>query len=184
MIELFRNELMSDQSISQVASEMDFGLSSVMVDGKEINTKTASIDEYYLPTLQMSLNEGRNFSKSYGTDSTSSVIVNQTFVDAAGWESPIGKQIKIPDEKKLMTVTGVVKDYHFGSLREKIAPEILTMGNVEYILIKMTKGKIPQALSVVEKTYRKIIPDHYYQFNFLDNENASVYQNDKRCSRL
>jgi putative ABC transport system permease protein len=184
MISIFRNELLHDQSIKQITSEMGLGSGPVSVDGREFNSTTASIDEYYLPTLRVQLKEGRNFSGIYGTDSTNAVIVNETFVHAAGWDNPIGQKIRLSDEKKLMTVIGVIKDYHFGSLREKIAPELLMMGNVEYILIKIAKGKIPQALSLVEKTHRKIIPDHYYQFEFLDNENAIVYQNDKRWQQI
>lgn len=184
MIDLFRNEFSHDPSIKQITSEMVLGLNPVAIDGKELNSKTISVDEDYLSTLEIPLKEGRNFSTLYGTDSGRSAIVNETFVNAAGWDNPIGKQIKLQDEKFSRTVTGVVKDYHFGSLREKIAPEILIAGNVEFILIKIANGKTPQALSLIEKTYRNIIQDHYYHFEFLDNENASVYQNDKRWQQI
>ena len=184
MIALFRNELLHDHSIKQITGEMGLGSGPVIVDGKEFNQTAISIDEYYLSTLEIPLKEGRNFSGIYGTDSSNAVIVNETFVTEAGWDNPIGRQIKLKDEKKPMTVTGVIKDYHFGSFRERIAPELLVMGNVEYVLIKIAKGKTPQALSLIEKTYRKINPDHYYQFEFLDNENAGVYQNDKRWQQI
>ena len=184
MVDLFRSELLNDPAIRKVAAGDGPGLQALTANGRVLNAKKFRIDEYYLPTLEIALIEGRNFSKTYGTDSINGAIVNEAFVRAAGWDHPIGQHIRVSDAKKSMTVTGVVKDYHYGSMKEKIKPQLFTMGNSETILIKIQRGKIPQVLSDIERTYKNIIPDHYYQFTFLESENAGLYLEDKRWQRI
>ena len=60
--------------------------------------------------------EGRNFSKAFSSDSTNSVLVNETFVKEAKWKDPIGKEVNFWYDNEKYTVVGVVKDYHFQSL--------------------------------------------------------------------
>jgi putative ABC transport system permease protein len=180
IIRIFRNRLLDNSTIKSVTTNMDIGTTSVAVDAKTITAKTNTVDEYYLPTFAIPLKEGRNFSKTFGTDSANAVIVNETFVKSAGWESGLGRQVKDLNDNHLSTIIGVVKNYHYGSLKEIIGPEILRMGNRENIFIKADKTKILQALSITQKIYKQIFPDHNFQYQFLDTENANVYENDKR----
>jgi len=56
------------------------------------------------------------------------VIVNEAFVQKAGWKNPIGQSLNFYyDNNKIYHVVGVVKDYHFQSLSRKIAPLAFTM---------------------------------------------------------
>ncbi len=149
----FRNQLLKSPSIKQVASDMGTGTNSISVNGKELAVRTNSIDEFYLPALEIALKEGRNFSKEYGTDSVNAAIVNETFVKSAGWKNPINQQFTDLNDNHVKTVIGVVKDYHYSSLKQKIEPQVLSMGNRENILIKIQPGKIFQALKIIEATY-------------------------------
>ncbi len=180
----FRNQLLKNPSIQQVASDMETGINSIAVNGKEIAVRTNSIDEFYLPALQIALKEGRNFSKEYGTDSVNAAIVNETFVKDAGWKNPINQQFTDLNDKHIKTVIGVVKDYHYSSLKQKIEPQVLSMGNREYVLIKIQADKIFQALKIIETTYNNTFPNHYFYYQFLNDENAASYKNDKRWQQI
>jgi putative ABC transport system permease protein len=91
--------------------------------GRNIDIDYEGIDENYIPALGIVLLQGRNFSKDFPSDSFQSVIVNQAFVKEAGWKDPIGKTVDFINGKEYrLTVIGVVKDYHFASLKQKIKP--------------------------------------------------------------
>ena len=99
--------------------------------------RTAYVDEQYANLLGLQLIEGRFFSKDFATDSTA-LILNEEAVKDFGLKHPIGSQITStelyfnpPDGKSqtVYTVIGVVKDFHFESLHQKIAPLILANAN-------------------------------------------------------
>lgn len=191
VIATFRNQLLKYSSVKQVTTEMggerdNAWDNAVSVNGKELIAKRISVDEFYLPTLEIPLKAGRNFSNEYGTDAANSVIVNETFVQSVGWENPIGQQLTdLDDYNHTKTVIGVVKDYHYGSLKQKIAPQMLSMRDQrENVLIKTQKGKILQTLKVLETTYNNIFPQHYFYYEFLDDENAGSYLTDGRWKQI
>jgi ABC-type antimicrobial peptide transport system permease subunit len=73
-----------------------------------------------------------------------------------------------------------VEDFHYASLKEKINPLVLEIGQSESIWIKLRAGRASQALSAIQKAFREIFPDHYYEYAFLTEENASLYENEQR----
>ncbi len=99
--------------------------------GKEFNATYEHIDENYLPALQTQVLAGRNFSAAFTSDANSSVLINETFAKEAGWKEPIGKTVDFMNlpgwGTRRINVIGLVKDYHFESLKEKIKPELFTM---------------------------------------------------------
>jgi putative ABC transport system permease protein len=185
----FRNELLRDPSIKYVTTDMGGNWDDpVSVNGKKFIAKSGSVDEFYLPALEIPLKAGRNFSTEYPTDATNSIIVNETFVRSVGWKNPIGQELTdLNDNNKMKTVIGVVKDYHYGSLKEKIQPQLLSMiylGNNEDALIKVQKGKTVQALKSIEATYNNLFPQHYFYYQFLGDEIADSYTSDKKWQQI
>ena len=86
--------------------------------------------------------QGRNFSTAFPADSTQSVIVNETFVKKAEWKNPVGETVNFfYNNNEMYHVIGVVKDYHYESLNQKIRPQLFTMKKdnaygIYYIKIK------------------------------------------------
>ncbi|HTE29109.1 MAG TPA: ABC transporter permease [Chryseolinea sp.] len=183
-ITTFRSKLSNSPFITQVASDMGSNINSVLANGKEISVEKNSIDPFYLPVLQIPLKEGRNFSKEYGTDSANSVIVNEAFVKSAGWRNPVGQQLTESDSKQTKTVIGVVKNYHYGSLKEKIQPQVLTMGSMDYVLIKIRHDKMIEAVQAIQAVYIDVFPEHYFSYRFLDDQNAAEYANDQKWKQI
>jgi putative ABC transport system permease protein len=184
-VDFFRTELTRDPSIIRVG----FGEMSpedgaqVNLNGTQIKIALSNIDQYFIPTLEIPIKEGRNFSNDFTTDSSRSVIVNDAFVKEAALKDPIGKQITMTYSRSInqpRTIVGVVKDFHYASLKEKVKPLVLEMGQSESIWIKLRAGHAPQALTAIQKAFRGIFPNHYYQYAFLAEENASLYENEQR----
>ena len=130
---------------------------------------------------------GRNFSRTYGTD-TSNFILNQASVQAIGWKSPqeaIGKDFKYGSLKG--KVIGVIRDFHFESLHQKIVPMVLvnpkTDPNQSFfnsMSVKISGNNMATTLAVVEKTWKKYLPEIPYQYTFLEENFNKLYESEQR----
>ena len=99
------------------------------MDTKARMANQFTIDEDFIPALQIKLANGRNFSQSMPTDKDKAIIVNETLVKEAGWDEPIGKKVQFGRDTAgnptVYEVAGVVKDFNIYSLQHKIEPLIL-----------------------------------------------------------
>jgi putative ABC transport system permease protein len=185
LIDLFKNELTKEATIERVATK-DGGQNFTLgkVNDKEIFFAYSRIDENFLPTLQIPLVKGRNFSKDYPADGENSIIVNESFVKEAGWTDPVGKTVfNVNGNEKNLTVIGVVKDYHFLSLKEKIQPQLFRMGSGE-LWIKVKPDQVTPALRTIEKTYRKLVPFRPYEYAFMDEVIRKNYEAEAKWKQI
>ena len=187
LVNMFRNELVSEPSVLSVSGSNSWGTGNpVRFGDREIATVKLRTDEQFIPVMGIQLTAGRNFSSSMGADSLQSIIVNETFVKQAGWEHAIGQQVKTTDwEGELnRTVIGVIKDYHYSSMREKIGPQVLVMKHYGNLVVKTQPGQSVRALGRLEKLYKSKLPDSPFQFSFLDEEIRNQYQQEKLWQRI
>ncbi|MFK7843986.1 MAG: ABC transporter permease [Rhodothermales bacterium] len=146
----------------------------------------------YVDLMGMEIVEGRNFLKEFPTDSTNSILVNEALVREFGIEDPVGKQLTgwlsfIYDESP--TIIGVVKDYHFRSLREEVVPAVMNMHPNYYnymgaMLVKISTDNISSAVSLVENTWADVLPGKPFTYSFLDEDVATQYQTEERWSGI
>ena len=189
---LFKNELANKSNIIGVAARNGGrNISGAKANGKNIMIENNKIDDKFLPTFKIPVIAGRNFSPDYPSDSTHSVIVNENFVKEAGWKlnKVVGKTISFMDEAKTaVTIIGVIKDYHFASLKEKITPEVFTMNpsfnDYGEIWIKIKPDDVPQTLSVLQTTYKKLVPYYPYLYQFMDDINAKNYETEAKWKQI
>ena len=83
-------------------------------------------------------------------------------------------------------VIGVVKDFHYKSMHEKIGPMVLSnnKGSDSYFFIKTVPGNIPKALSATEAIWTKFIPAEPFSYTFLDDSFNNLYKSDIKISQL
>ena len=127
---LLKQELMNNPDVIDVAPKNGgaWGTGAKINGEKQINFTYETVNESYLPLLKIPVTQGRNFSTDFPSDSSHSVLVNETFVKEAGWKNPIGQEVNFwYDNNTKYTVVGVVKDYHFESLSHKIGSQLFTM---------------------------------------------------------
>ena len=191
LYERFRNEVESHAGILGVTgSEYSLGgsggtgISLAVIEEREIKTSRFGIDYNYLEVLGVQLVEGRNFSKRYTTDLEGGALVNETFVRQFGLKEPIGKRFQYNTPH---TIIGVVKDFHFYSLRGQIQPLVLYLnGNnpVEIISVRIKPAEIPTTLEFLRNTWTKIAPHLPFEYSFLDEELDSRYRNEQRWASI
>jgi putative ABC transport system permease protein len=166
-----------------------FGISFQKEGTKESYTgRGLMADEKYLDALSLQMDQGRFFSKSFSTD-TLSLIINESAVNAMGIKgNPVGTRLTSPDEQLnapdgrmyVYTVAGVVKDFHFQTLHEKIAPlfilHIRKMTPIDPVLaVKLDAANYPATIATIEKTWKKFIGEIPFHYSFLDQNIAKMY---------
>ncbi len=186
---LFKQALMKNPNIVDVAPKNGgSNNNTVKVNGdKEINISIQTVDASYLPLLKIPIAQGRNFSPDFPSDSTQTALVNEAFVKQAGWKQPIGKQVMNFDDNKTYTVAGVVKDYHFKPLTEKIDPQFFTMNparNYGMLYIKIKPGSETASLQYIAKTFKNLFPISAFAYNFKDQQNAKSYEAEAKWKQI
>ena len=188
---LFKNELAGQKNILSIAARNSGrSISGATANGKNLVVENNKIDNKYLPTFKIPIIAGRNFSPDYPSDSNNSVIVNETFVKEAGWKlnTAVGQTIHMMDErKKPLTIIGVIRDYHFTSLKEKITPELFSMDpnqNYGQVWVKISPNDVPQTLALLETTYKKLVPFFPYSHDFMDELNAKNYETEAKWKQI
>src|SRR6478735_6726259 len=184
----FKNELLKNPNIVGVsvknAGEWSTGTKNAV--GSTVYFAGATVDENYLPLLNIPLIAGRNFSTAFPADSTQSIIVNESFVKAANWKNPVGETIQIlGSNNQVYHVIGVVKDYHFASLTKRITPQLFSM-NGEYgtYYIKIKPNTAAASLKWIQKTYQQFYPMNPYAYVFKNDENRKHYADVEKWKQI
>lgn len=158
---------------------------------KEFTATYEHIAEDYLPVLGVNIIAGRNFSTAFPSDSTLSVLVNETLAKQSGITTIVGKTIdymNIPTwGSRRVTIVGVVKDYHNESLKEKIQPIVFTQEPalpLGKMIVRIQGAHTAATLLSMEKTYHQLYPDHPFQYQFRDEENRAAYEAENRWKQV
>jgi len=185
---MFKNELAKEPGIKQISLEANHSQTPAYINEKEFKVEYKAVEQPYIPMLEISLKEGRNFSEFYGTDKTNAIVVNEAFISITGLKNPIGTTIHFKDwfAKESATIIGVIKNYHFGSLKETIRPLVLAMtdGSEGTMLLKVDKRRQKQTLTAIEKIYGTAIPGSEYSYAFWDEYNAKQYLQESKWQQI
>lgn len=181
--EFIKNEVAKEPSIIGISfGDERGGNYKTKVNQRTIKTTYQNIDQNYFSVLGIHLKEGGNLS------SNQEIVVNEAFVKAAALENPIGILVKTEDFfiKSPVRIVGVVKDFHFGSLRERISPLVMTVNDVYYggIWLKVDKNRQQEGIKAFEKIYRKALPNAVYEYNFMDELNNRNYVQEQRWQQI
>jgi putative ABC transport system permease protein len=147
------------------------------------------IDEDYLETMGMRLVEGRNFSSQVAADTTA-LILNESAAKFLGNHDILERKLyRIIDEntKRLQEfrVIGIVKDFNFSSLREKVKPLAFMYGADEGgITLKIASGNIIEALPAIEKQWKSIGSDLPFEYSFMDQDFDKLYKGERQSGKL
>jgi ABC-type antimicrobial peptide transport system permease subunit len=130
---------------------------------------SSSVDFDFLSTFNIKLKQGRDFSKDFSTDTQNAFIINEKAVELMGFDSPVGQHLSFLDETG--QIIGVIKDYHFLSLNEKIEPLIMSIRTEwrNYVFIKIKSENISHTIEYIKNIWNNLAPDIPFEFTFLDD---------------
>jgi len=189
----FKQELISHAQVvnASISNNVPPGVNNTTVYRKkgteeDILISTYHVDHDNLPTMQMELVQGRNFSLDFPTD-TAAVILNEAAVREFGFDNPLNETILYfgDGRQQEFKVVGVIKDFNYETLRNKIRPLALFLtkqgGNIS---VRIAPGNIASTLSVLEDTWEKYAPGEPFQYRFLDESYDALFRAEQRLGKV
>ncbi len=175
-------------------SDQLFSLNRSFDKEKSVSMQRWRVDNDYIKTMGMNIVQGRSFDPGRVTDSTG-VILNETAARLFKFKDPIGQKIYTPDgsiegqprpeDFKELTVVGVVKDFHWASLRENIGALCLQLGRSQGEISFRYKGKETAAVvAQLEQGWKAMSPEQPFNYRFLDDSFARMYDAERRVGKI
>lgn len=200
-VETFKKELLNNPDILGVTNStgvpgrirwiqvLKFEQEDQMADHTTILAQT---DFDFASVMNFEFVRGRDFDRNMGTDGQEAVIINETAMKEFGWEDePLGKKIHYGWELdgtggNIMKVIGVVKDFHFKSLHNKIEPVIFFISDEPRYLLtcKINPERREQALAFIESKWNEFNAKRPFDYNFLDEQMDEMYQAEEEISSI
>ncbi len=158
-----------------------------------------TVDYEFLETYEIPLITGRNFSRDFQTDirggsqddqNAGALLLNETAVERFGWDDPVGKKViqTFGERRIVFTVIGVLKDFHFSSLRNPIAPLKIFLGRPRstsrYISIKIQPQDIQSTLKKIESAWKEFNPNAPFEYSFYDTVFEQRYRQEQNLRTL
>lgn len=147
-------------------------------DADQGSTRIMWSDDGLLPTLQIQLMQGRNFLKQFPEIKTNEFLVNESAVKVFGLKDPIGKEFI--SDRDTGVVVGIVRDFNFASLHSGIDPLVIQYQpyRVNYLLVKVGAGKIPQTLVYLESKIKSLASSAVFNYSFVDEQLNRLYESE------
>jgi putative ABC transport system permease protein len=136
-------------------------------------------DEDFLETFSLKMVEG-----DYFKTRKNGVIINQTLADIISPEGQaMNKIMRLPMFNMEFEVIGIIEDFHFKPLRDRISPLMigheLHLEPIKYLFIKISSQQISNTLSQIKTAVESLNPEYPYSYRFLDDDYASLYINEE-----
>jgi putative ABC transport system permease protein len=203
--QLFNQESTKQQykdNVNVIDATICFGLpgdvvagDGVMLHGSGTNLPTSlfCVDNDYIPTMGMDMIAGRGFSRDFVSDSADAFVVNETFLktyDLGTPEEAIGKKLdwKRWDNQKIKEgkIVGVVRDFHFKSLREKLSPVVMQIfpKNAWRLAVRVKGDNLEATIAHLKSVYEQLDPEWTFTYNFLDQNLDAMYKSEQKLGQL
>ena len=162
-----------------------------------------SVGNDFVEAMGMQVKEGRSFSSKFPADTMNngiprgpldqnigSVLLNETAIKDLGIPEPVlGKQLLWGNDNDTMyyvTIVGILKDFHFTSLKNRIKPFafINDPRRQWYFTLKLSTDNLKATLAQLENSWKKFSPDRPFEYTFLDETYAKLYQSETRFQKV
>ncbi|QEC65979.1 FtsX-like permease family protein [Panacibacter ginsenosidivorans] len=201
-VQAFKNDVLAMNGVSSATvsaylpvtnssrSDNTYSKEAVMDFKNGIDMQTWRIDYDYIKTMGMEIVKGRNFSKEFGSDS-SAMLITETTAKLLGYSDPIGKMMYVPsniqgDNSMIpIKIIGVVKDFHFESLRQNIGPLCMLLGNsTGLISFKINVANADGLIKQIENKWKAMAPGMPFSYRFMDDSFNEMYRSEQRAGYI
>jgi len=197
---VFKEALLKNPNILSISFTNTSPAKSFLYNGHHV-LGTPSSENYMLAcfvadydivmTLGMEIVKGRALSDDYADDKYG-VLINETLANKLNTSDPLS--VKFDDnsgagEDATYSVRGVIKDFNFSSLNEKIRELIIypTKGlerQCQYALIKLSTQNIKETVKSVEKIFKENSTNYPFKYSFLDDDYGKLFNQEVKARKL
>ena len=150
-------------------------------------TNLATVDYDYLKTFGLKVIEGRDFDKTYGTDTQFNVLISESVAKQFAEKKLVGQSISPDSSSPRWNIIGIFPDFHLYSMREKLEPLTLLMEKhpgMSYCFIKVSDKNLMGSMDLVKSEMEKLEPGNEFRGTFVDENIAKWYEQEKVMSIL
>jgi putative ABC transport system permease protein len=155
-------------------------------EDKLLNFVTADYD--YLKTLNIHLKEGRNFSRDFPSDANEeegAMLINESAAAILGWDNPIGKHLRSARDNNNRKIIGIIKDYNFQSLHERIEPLLVLLTPTgDYLAVKVKPGEGRETIASIEKQWKTFAPHAPFDSFLMDERLNAQYKTEQQTGKI
>ncbi len=193
---LFKQAIVQRNDIAGVANaelslgaDMGWSSSSFEYKGKHRDVFEYFVDHDYLNVMGIKLVAGRNFNPAINSDTATSVIINETMMNDFGWnlQNAVGQPLTGYSETKTPVVIGVVKDFNYLSLKEKVKPQLFHQF-ADYVpfkfFVKLKPGNPAPAITAIRNTWSSLVPQLPLKYSFLDEDIERFYKAEQKTNNI
>ncbi|CAA9485027.1 MAG: Acidobacterial duplicated orphan permease (function unknown) [uncultured Segetibacter sp.] len=167
-----RNDVWGQSALSWRGQEADRGYTF----------KSPLVSYHFIQTLGIELLQGRTFQKNIKNERRN-IILNEAAVKMMDLKDPVGQSIQWEEGSR--TIIGVVKDFHYGSLHNKIEPLIFRFdSNGGNVLVKIKTGTEKSTLAQLKQFQAEFLPLYPFEFTFMDDDYRALYESESRIAVL
>ncbi|MDM8161748.1 ABC transporter permease [Labilibaculum sp. K2S] len=156
-----------------------------------INFRLMHVDENFIDLLGLKIIDGRKFDKNRLSDS-SVFIANEAAIAALGYtDNPVGRNIYKPNfnqnGREAIEIIGVIEDFHFESMRDKILPMLLVSDPKLfkcYMLVKLQPDNVMDGVKLVKKYWSKMTAGEPFEYFFLDSDFNNLFKGEERVANI
>ncbi len=143
-----------------------------------------TFDESFIDLMGMEVAEGRAFDREIQTDQQQAILINEAMAKELAWDDPVGRKVNFGQNER--TIIGVVKDFHFASMRHQIEPLAMFFnpnggGN---LAVKFSANNASAAMEFVQEAWDEVFSNSPIEYRFFDEEFGQQYESDERFGRL
>lgn len=193
--EIFKHDMLLSGDVVDITKASAFPTNVGMMTedivwpGKDLTKKTGlwdmSVGYDFIKTMKIQLAEGRDFSPSYGED-TSNYLINERAAAIMKLDHPIGAEVVYRSKKG--KIIGVMKDFHIHSLHENMGPLFITYQKPSQqwtvAIIRTRAGNIKTSLADLAATWKKLNPKYPFNYKFADDLFNQQYHNEMIVEKL
>ncbi|HEV7347736.1 ABC transporter permease [Telluribacter sp.] len=159
-------------------------------EDKGMTMQNWPVDHDYVTTLNLEIVAGRDFSRDFPSDSLG-MLVNESAVKLLGFtDNPIGKKVMTlngpnPEDRVAYTIVGVIKNFHYESLRKNIGPVSMVLGRSPGIIaLKLKTDDVMASMARVEQLWKRMAPGQPFEYRFMNDDFDSEYRAENRVGQI
>ena len=194
-LEAMRNTLLQNSAISSLSASASIPgnfpgrFTFVVPDGftpeQRLRMRITYVDHNFFDNFKINLKSGRNFMPNSEDDRSNSAIVNQAAFESFGWDTIEGKYLNFGSRR--IKVIAVADDYNFQSLANEVAPVIHFYrrpqnGVHSFTVARVERDRAQDALRLAEAEWVKVLPQVPFDYYFLDDQFAQLYESEDRLT--
>lgn len=156
-------------------------------DSQERGFNYCFADEDLLETLQLTMVDGRFFSKEFPSDSKA-IVINEAAARLLGWENPVGQKLQTfwqENNEDVREVIGLVKDYNFQSLKEEITSLVIFPGtDGNNLIVKLTPKDVNKKINLIQSKWKSFGPDASFDYSFISDNFSAKFRKEQQLSKI